>query len=51
MRTSRGVARMEKRFLRRKRRREEVMSAKEPSVNVRVERARPRMVRYWKCQP
>jgi len=38
-------------FLRRKRAREEEMSEREPQVKVRVERARPRMVRYWKCQP
>ena len=51
MRTSSGVVQMERVFLRWKKRGEVVMFARRPAVKVRTARARPRMVRYWKCQP
>ena len=49
--TSSGVAMIEQRFLRRKRRGEAVMSAREPIVKVMVANVKPRIVKYAKCQP
>ena len=51
IRHSIGAEATERAFLTAKRRRLRVMSARRPKVNVRVERARPMIVRYWKCQP
>ena len=51
MRHSIGADATERAFLAAKRRRLRVMSARRPNVKVRVERARPMIVRYWKCQP
>lgn len=51
MRTSRGVVQIERVFLRRKRVGDKVVFARRPVVKVRRARARPMMVRYWKCQP
>ncbi|KAJ8609438.1 hypothetical protein MRB53_039109 [Persea americana] len=39
------------RFFRRNSRRERVTSARRATMNVMVERARPMLVRYCKCQP
>ena len=50
-RTSSGVVQIERVFLRRKREGEEDRLARRPVVKVRTARARPIMVRYWKCQP
>ena len=50
-RTSRGVVQIERVFLRRKSEGEEERLARRPVVKVREARKRPRMVRYWKCQP
>lgn len=49
--TSNGVAMIEQRFLRRKRRGEAVRSAREPIVKVMVAKVKPRIVKYAKCQP
>jgi hypothetical protein len=46
-----GADATERAFLTAKRRRLRVMSASSPKVKVKVERARPMIVRYWKCQP
>ncbi len=51
MRRERGVEVRERRFLKRKRWGERVMSEREAKAKVRVERVRPIIVRYWKCQP
>jgi hypothetical protein len=51
IRHSMGADATERAFLTAKRRRLRVMSASSPKVKVKVERARPMMVRYWKCQP
>jgi hypothetical protein len=51
MRRESGVAMRAKRFLRAKRVGERVVSARRAVVKVRVVRARPMMVRYWRCQP
>lgn len=51
MRKDKGVEVRERMFLVRKRVGERVMSEREPRRKVRVERVRPIMVRYWKCQP
>jgi len=46
-----GAEATERAFFAAKRRRLRVRSARRPKEKVRVERARPIMVRYWKCQP
>ena len=51
IRHSIGAEATESAFFAAKRRRLRVMSARRPKENVRVERARPMMVRYWKCHP
>jgi hypothetical protein len=51
IRHSIGAEVTDRAFLTAKRRRLSVMSASNPKMNVRAERARPMMVRYWKCQP
>ena len=51
MRRARGAEAIEKRFLNWNRRGERVVSETMAKVKVRVERVRPMMVRYWKCQP
>lgn len=42
---------MDSTFFTRNNRGESVISAKAPAMKVKVARARPIMVRYWKCQP
>lgn len=51
MRTSRGVVQIERVFFKRKRVGDVVASARMPTEKVRTARARPMMVRNWKCQP
>jgi hypothetical protein len=51
IRHSIGAEVTERAFLTAKRRRLSVMSASNPKKNVRAERAKPMMVKYWKCQP
>ena len=51
IRTSRGVVHIESVFFRRKRMGDVLRSARIPVVKVRTARARPMMVRNWKCQP
>lgn len=51
MSTSRGVVHIERVFFRRKRAGEVLRSARAAVEKVRTARARPMMVRNWKCQP
>lgn len=51
MSTWRGVVQIESVFFRRKRAGEVLTSARAPAEKVRTARARPMMVRNWKCQP
>jgi len=51
IRSSRGAAMLARMFLVRKRRGERVRSEARAVVKERVERVRPIMVRYWRCQP
>jgi hypothetical protein len=51
IRHSIGADATERAFFAANRRRLRVRSARRPQAKVRVERARPMIVRYWKCQP
>jgi hypothetical protein len=51
IRHSIGADATERAFFAAKRLRLRVKSARRPQAKVRVERARPMIVRYWKCQP
>lgn len=51
MRTSRGALHTDNVFLAMNSRRDRVISANEPKRKVMVAKARPIMVRYWKCHP
>ena len=51
IRHSSGAEHIESTFLTRNSRGEVVMSARAPTIKVKVARARPMIVRYWKCQP
>ena len=51
MRRASGAEAIEKRFLSWNRRGERVVSERMARVKVRVDKVRPMMVRYWKCQP
>lgn len=46
-----GALHMDRRFLTRNSRADKVTSATRPTAKVRVDRANPITVRYWKCQP
>jgi hypothetical protein len=51
MRTSKGALQRARVFFREKSSGERVKSARRPMRKVSVARRRPRIVRYWKCQP
>ena len=51
MRRASGAEAIERKFLSWKRRGDSVVSERMAKLKVRVERVRPMMVRYWKCQP
>lgn len=51
IRTSSGALHRDRLFLMRKRWGERVRSESRPKMKVRVDIARPMMVRNWKCQP
>lgn len=51
IKTSKGVLHSDNVFLTRKRVGDESRSERKPERKVRVEIERPRIVRYWKCQP
>lgn len=51
MSTSSGVVHIDSVFFKRKRAGDELKSARAPVEKVRTARARPMMVRNWKCQP